>query len=232
MPRKRRSCIIDGVRYESEYSAAKALGIGVMLLKRRLGSSNFPNYISKHRKKVKRKKMIASKISCTIKGVKYASVSDAAKKTGVSAFKIFSRLKSLDYPDYVCADIEKAPKPTKHRYMVDGKKYSTLQEIADMEKLTKERIRQKMNSPSHSGYRRLSPSGSVADNTPSPKKYRRKSMDKSCTVDGIRYESQEIAAGALGLGVGTLRYRLRSSNFPTYVSKHHSKIKVRKKREI
>ena len=232
MPRKRQPCTIDGVRYKSEYAAAKALGMGVMLLKRRLASSNFPNYISKHRTKVKRQRMIASKISCTIKGVEYASISDAAKKFKVNAFKIYNRLKSFDYPDYICADIPKVAKPTKYRYMANGKKYSSLQEIADMEGITRERIRQKMNSPSHLGYRRLSPDGSVADNTPAPKKYRRRSMDKSCTVNGIRYESQDTAAQALGVGVGTLRYRLRSSNFPAYISKHHQKIKVRKKRVV
>lgn len=232
MPRKRRPCTIDGVHYKSEYAAAKTLGTGVMLLKRRLISSDFPNYISEHRTKVQRQSMIASKIPCTIKGVDYASISDAAKKFRVSTFKICNQLKSFDYPDYICANIPKVTKPTKHKYLVNGKKYSSLQEIADMEGITKERIRQKMNNPSHAGYRRLSPDGLAADNTPAPKKYRRKSLDKACTVNGISYESQDTAAEALGVGVGTLRYRLRSSNFPAYISKHHRKIKVRKKRVV
>ena len=154
MPIERKPCTIDGVRYKSEYAAAKSLGIGVTLLKTRLDSSNFPGYTSKHHKKIKRRKRITS-IFCTIEGVEYTSVSGAARKLGRSTALIFRRLKSFDHPDYVSAEIPKVSKPIKYSYKVRGKKYRTLQEIGDMEGLTRERIRQKINSPKHSDYKRL-----------------------------------------------------------------------------
>ena len=154
MPVKKKPCTVDGIRYESESAAAKALGIYVSGLKIRLRSSNFPNYTSKHRPKVKRRKKAAS-TSCTIQGVKYVSVADAARKLGKDAGIIFKRLRSFDFPDYVSVHIPKIAKTIKYNYTVNGKKYRTLQEIADEEGLTKERIRQKMNDPKYSGYRRL-----------------------------------------------------------------------------
>ena len=46
----------------------------------------------------------------------------------------------------------------------------------------------------------------------------------ACTVNGTSYESEHIAAEALGISVRALRYRLRSPKFPEYTSQHHSKV--------
>lgn len=154
MPVKKKPCTVDRIRYESESAAAKALGIYVGVLKIRLRSSNFPNYTSKHHPKVKRRKKTVS-TSCTIQGTKYASVADAARKLKKGAGVIFKRLRSFDFPDYVSASIPKIAKTIKYNYTVNGRNYRTLQEIADEEGLTKERIRQKMNDSKYSGYRRL-----------------------------------------------------------------------------
>ena len=156
MPRKGHPCTVNGIRYVSESEAARDLGIGLMLLRLRFRSSNFPGYKSKHHKKVKRKKRIAH--ICTVKGVQYTSVSKVARKFKRSYNLILKRLRSFDYPDYICEDIPKVSKPSKpikYSYKVNGKKYRTLQEIGDMEGVTKEWIRQKMNNPSYKGYKRL-----------------------------------------------------------------------------
>ncbi|MCY4053212.1 MAG: hypothetical protein OXE98_04955 [Hyphomicrobiales bacterium] len=153
---KKTPCIIDGVHYESISAAARALGVDFMMLRTRLRSSNFPDYTSKYHAKVKRKTV---SIPCVIRGVEYPSISDATRKLKTQHEKIRSRLSSSNFPDYVAADIPKKPheppKPIKYRYTVNGKKYRSLQEIGDMEGLTKERIRQKMNSSKYPGYRRL-----------------------------------------------------------------------------
>ena len=154
MPVKKHPCIVDGIYYESETAAARALGIGLMVLRSRLRSLNFPKYVSKHHKKVEYRRIPS--ISCTIKGVEYASITCAARKLGRSPNLIFRRLRSFDFPDYVSTHVPKVAKPTEApRYEVDGKKYHTLQEIGNMEGLTRERIRQKMNSPKHPRYQRL-----------------------------------------------------------------------------
>ena len=157
MPRKKQPCTVNGVRYESESAATKVLNMNLITLRTRLRSSNFPEYTSKHHPKIKRGKKTAPK-SCTIKGVKYASITSAAKKLKMNPNTLSNRLKSFNYPDYVCAEIpkiSKPPKPIKYNYKVNGKKYRSLQEIGDMEGLTKERIRQKMNDLKYPGYQRL-----------------------------------------------------------------------------
>ncbi|MCY4031697.1 MAG: hypothetical protein OXF05_06240 [Hyphomicrobiales bacterium] len=154
MPMKKKSCTIDGVYYESMSAATKVLGMGVPGIKRRLRSSNFPGYVSKHYTKIKRKKPTAPK-SCTINGVTYPSLTAAATQLKMKAATLSNRLRSFDYPDYICADLPKVEKPIKYNYVVNGKKYRAMQEIADLEGVTREWIRQKLNSPRHPGYQRL-----------------------------------------------------------------------------
>ena len=158
MPSKSLPCIIDGVRYESIHAAARALRTDFGRVLFRLRSSNFPNYTSKHHTKVKRGKQ-SIPILCTIKGVEYASTADAAKKLKIRPQTIRNRLRSPKFPDYICERIPKKPpkppKPPKYSYTVNGKKYRTLQEIGNMEGLTREQIRRKMNSPKYPGYRRV-----------------------------------------------------------------------------
>lgn len=155
MPAKALPCTIDGVRYDSINAAARALGIYPSRVLFRIRSSNFPNYSSKHHKKVKREKIVSPN-PCTIEGVEYPSISDAARKLKTQYETIRNRLESSNFPDYVCETIpKKPPKSPKYSYMVNGKKYRSLQEIGNMEGLTRERIRQKMNSPKHPGYRRV-----------------------------------------------------------------------------
>ena len=138
-------CRIDGVEYESEAAAARALNIpSAGTIHIRLISPDFPEYVSEHKPKVIRKRII----SCSVDGTEYDSIKHAARKLGISITLLKKRLASVEYPDYVCADIpKKLPK-----YTVAGKPYKTLQEIANVEGLTRERIRQKMNSPTHPDY--------------------------------------------------------------------------------
>ena len=153
-PVKKRPCTISGIDYESESAAARALGLSVPTLLYRLRSSNFPGYISKYHSKIQHKR--GSQIRCSIMGVEYDSISEASAKLGMRFGVIARRLQSFDYPDYVCVDKPKELKPaTAPRYAANGRKYSTLREIAEMEGLTQERIRQKMNSSLYPEYRRL-----------------------------------------------------------------------------
>ena len=146
-------CSINGVDYASIKAAAEAFGMTIMGLRTRLLSSNFPEYISKHHPKIQRKK---ASVRCSIGGVEYASIAEAARKFKISHTAVVNRLESCNYPDYVCDAIpKKSPKSSKYSYMVNGRKYSTLQEIADIEEVSKERIRQKMNNPSYKEYKRF-----------------------------------------------------------------------------
>ena len=210
--RRELPCTINGVRYESLVTAAKALEIDRRTMRNRLRSSNFPEYISEHHEKIKRKKPTTS-IRCIIKGVEYASIANASKKLKITAPTISYRLRSFRFPDYVSPDIPK--NISKYRYTANGKKYATLQEIADAEGETLRHVTQKIYNPKKTEYQRLE--------TTSVKRPR-----ILCTIDGVRYESLLVAAGALGIDLNTVRNRLLSSNFPEYVSEHYQK-KNRKK---
>ena len=146
-------CTIDGVAYESEMAAAKALKIGEHILRSRLRSSNFPEYVSEHRAKEKRRRYLSP---CSVAGVEYRSIGYAAKKLGITDSMMRRRLASPNYPDYVSPGILKKPKLEKHmRYRAHGKLYGTLQEIGNEEGITRERVRQKMNNQRNSDYERL-----------------------------------------------------------------------------
>ena len=66
----------------------------------------------------------------------------------------------------MCVDIpKKTPEPPK--YTVRGKPYTSVQEIADVEGVTRERIRQKMHDPSFPDYI----SADIPKRPPPPPKY-------------------------------------------------------------
>lgn len=147
---KRQPCRIGGVDYESETAAAKALGIGIGSLRSRFCSSKYPGYASQYHSKIN----VGKRTPCSIAGTDYKSIGLAAREMGISSALLRKQLASLDYPDYICAEIPKEP-PKLPQYRVKGKYYNSLQEIADMEGLTRERIRQKMNSPLYPDHQRV-----------------------------------------------------------------------------
>ena len=95
---KKKPCTIDGVHYESEHAANKALNLSIGTVRNRLKSSNYPEYISKHHLKKKRRKVVYSRkprgykrCPCTIKGVRYESESVAGNTLGIAGNGIWSR---------------------------------------------------------------------------------------------------------------------------------------------
>ena len=148
---RRYPCTIDGVCYESEYEAARALGLRTSGLRRRLISSNFPDYISEYHPKEERK---IAYVPCSVDGVEYRSIGEAARKLEIPYDEMTRRLVSSDYPYYVC---DKYPKkaPKAFKYEVKGRQYKTLQEAANVEGVTRERIRQRLNNPSYTDHQRL-----------------------------------------------------------------------------
>ena len=193
------SCIINGIRYVSETGAARTLGISLSSLLFRLRSSNYPEYVSQYRPKEERRR---HSIPCSIGGVEYRSIENAARNLGISDTSLRTRLASVDFPDYVCADIpKKPPKPLK--YTVRGKLYRTLQEVANEEGVTRERIRQKMNSPSHPDYI----SADIPKRPPPPSKY---------MVKGKPYKTMKEIAKAEGLDMMRIRHRITDPSYPEY----------------
>lgn len=97
MNRKSKSCIIDGVEYESIATAEKELGVSSSTLRNRFESAKFPGYIRPDVKKRTDKRASP----CVINGVRYSSYPIAAKALGVERTTIRGRLLSPNFPEYV-----------------------------------------------------------------------------------------------------------------------------------
>ena len=82
------SCTIGGVNYESINAAGKALGIGFSTVHYRLHSYNYPEYVSEYHPK----EGCQTFIPCTIRGVEYATIADAAKKLGENSHWILKKI--------------------------------------------------------------------------------------------------------------------------------------------
>ena len=185
------ACIIDGIEHVSAKKAAKALGISLGSLLSRLHSSNYPEYVSQYRPKEKRRRHL---LPCSVAGVEYASLADASRRLGITEGMIRRRLASPDFPDYACAHIPKKP-PEPLRYTVRGKSYRTLQEIANAEGVTRERVRQRMNDPSYPDYI----SADIPKGPPPSPKY---------MVNGKPYRKLREIAEAEGLTIYKVRQKL------------------------
>ena len=92
---KKRPCTVSGVEYESEMAAARVFDVRASVLRCRLRSSNYPEYISRYHPKEERRKRF---VSCSVAGVEYASVSDASRKLGIADHEMRRRLASTDFP--------------------------------------------------------------------------------------------------------------------------------------
>ena len=266
------SCTIDGVHYPSVSAAARDLGMPSIEL--RIRSSNFPGYISKRYKKVKRGKLMTPK-RCTIKGVEYVSINAAAKKLKIKNDTISNRLRSFDFPDYICDEYPKKPPKKRHPCTIDGVEYKSIRSASrdlgiscyeikcrlayfDFPNYVCDKIPKKAHAPyKNSGnlctingveYKSI-PSASKVLGIPYGKIRRRlasfdfpnymcdtipkkvygshKSKKKSCTIDGVHYPSIYAASKAFGTRETVIMRRIRSSNFPGYVSKHYPKVKRR-----
>ena len=201
MGRKRLPCTIGGVEYESQKAAARAFDVHVTVLQCRLRSSNYPEYISRYHPKERRRKQF---ISCSVAGVEYASLADASRGVGIAVHEMRRRLASADYPDYACATIPKKPwKPP--RYTVRGKPYKSLREVAEMEGVTGERIRQKMNNPAYPDY--------ISVDIPKGPPPRPRYM-----VRGMPYRTLQEIAEAEGERKEIIRQKMESTLHPDYVS--------------
>lgn len=92
-------------------------------------------------------------VSCSVAGVEYRSIGNAARELGIHYDEMERRLASPNYPDYICA---KRPKGLPRKwYIANGKKYRTMREIAKLEGVTAEAIRLRMNNPKYPEYQTL-----------------------------------------------------------------------------
>ena len=191
-------CSVASVEYVSIGCAARKLGISYTLLKERLASPDFPDYVCAAIPKKTPK--------YTVRGKPYKSMQEIADLEGVTAERIRQKMNSPLHPDYISANTPKRPPPPP-KYMVGSKLYKTLQEIADVEGVTEDVIWQKMMSPFYLDY--------ICVDIP-------KKIPKYM-VKGKPYRTMREIADAEGAAVVKIRQKMGSTLYPDYVSPFISK---------
>ena len=216
----RASCVVAGVEYESIIYAVKKLGISYGEMIKRLHSFDYPDYVSARHPKIKYAPKNPSR-TCTINGVEYKSLTDAAKDLGISNKSLKNRLLSPNFPDHISKHYPKRPRkfpdPKTQSCTIDGVKYKSLTGAANDLGISLPTLRNRLFSPKFPGYM----SEHYSKRLEKIKKY-------ACVINGTEYESLSAAANDLGISKETLKYRLRSPNFPGYISEHHPKRLERK----
>ena len=190
------SCSVAGDEYASVSDASRKLGIADHTIRRRLASTDYPDYVCTTIPKKPPKPP-----RYTVRGKPYKSLREAAEAEGVTGERIRQKMNDPAYPDYISADIPKGPPPP--RYMVRGTPYRTLRDIAEAEGEQKEIIRQKMGSTLHPDY--VSPH--IAKRAPPPPKY---------MVKGKPYKTRREIAEAESLTIRQVRQRLDNPSHIEY----------------
>ena len=196
-----RACTIDGVLYQSEYAATKALGINAGILRLRLLSPDFPEYTSEHHPSVDIK---TRGEACTIDGIEYVSATRAAKALGISLGSLLSRLHSSNYPEYVS---QYRPKEKRRRYAapcsVAGVEYASVSDASRKLGIAEDMIRRRLASPDFPDY----VCADIPKNPPKPPRY---------TVRGKPYETMKEIAKAEGVTGERIRQKMNDPSYPEY----------------
>ena len=209
------SCVVAEVEYESITSAVKKLGISYGEMIKRLHSFDYPDYVSARHPKIRYTPKNLS-ISCTINGIEYKSLANGAKDLGITSNVLKNRLRSPNFPDYISEHHPKRPRGSTerktHSCTIGGIEYESLSAAAKGLGISLSTLKNRLLSPNFPDY--------------ASKHYPKRPVEIKklpCTVDGTEYESLSAAAKDLGIGIETLKHRLRSPNFPDHISKHHPK---------
>jgi hypothetical protein len=198
-PRRRpeKAVQIAGIKFNSQTEAAREFEIPKDTLVVRLRSSNYPDWIDLSgtiEKEAKRKATQAIWIG----EIKYSSLVDAEKATGINRTTLATRAKSSNYPDIKIDGIVKTQRSEKMAKLavsvtIDEVKYQTLSEASRAIGIDINTIKKRCRSLSFSSY-----SSTEADLQKKPSKDGRPSL--CCiVVDGIKYRSISAAFEAVGI---------------------------------
>ena len=95
------SCVIDGVNYTSIYAAGNALNMRYSVVTNRLKSHYWPTWTSTEvKKELKIREKKTKPLPCTIDGVDYVSIAEAARQLNISTGSVFFKLHSSKHPNW------------------------------------------------------------------------------------------------------------------------------------
>ena len=145
---------------------------------------------------------------CTVDGVRYPSLSAAAKALGVKVGTLQSRLLSPNFPVYASERHPKVDiKPRGQPCTINGIEYVSEKGAARALGISLGSLLSRLRSSNHRGY---------VSRYRSKEKRRRHPIP--CNIAGVEYASISDASRKLGITDQTTKRRLASPNFPDYAS--------------
>ncbi|MDD5228276.1 MAG: NUMOD1 domain-containing DNA-binding protein [Methylococcales bacterium] len=206
-PRRRpeKAVEIAGIKFESQKEAAQIFGITTGTVSQRLKSSNYPDWVDlsgtiakedrKYQKHTNRTQLYTS---IWIGEIKYGSLVEAEKATGIKHGTLAVRAKSSNYPDIKIDGVVKTQRSEKMSKLavsvtIDGVEYQTLSDAARVIGIDINTIKKRCCSLSFPNY-----ISKDADLQKKPPKDGRPSL-RRITIDGNKYRSIKAAHEAVGI---------------------------------
>jgi hypothetical protein len=159
----KREIIIDNTQYESISEASKNLNLDRSLIRSRLKSSHFKNYLFKDNElNIKYNKFIevdphlSKKERISIDGEIYESITEASKILNKEHDYISWRLNSKSYTDWVYLDkiveLKETGVPKMKRVSILGKEYESISKAVDGSGIDRQIIRYRLKSKNYPDY--------------------------------------------------------------------------------
>ena len=155
--------IIDGKEYESIFSASNELNIEREIIRYRLKSSNFKNYLfkdnylnAKFNKYIDYDQYEAKRQKISIAGIKYDSITEATQKLNKTHDYIIWRLTSKSYTDWFYLNKQIELKDTGEQKLkkisIDGIIYESIAEAVTQTGINRQIMRYRLKSKNHDNY--------------------------------------------------------------------------------
>ena len=213
-PRRRpeKAVEITGIRFESHKEAAQTFGISVGSISKRLGSSNYPDWIDLSGTIKKEEKRHAVQ-AIWIGEIKYSSLVEAEKATGIKNCTLAARAKSSNYPDIKIDGMVKTQRSEKMGKIavsvtVEGVEYKTLSDAARAIGIDINSVKQRCRNTSFPAY--------ISNDVDLQKKLPKSGLPYlgKIVVDGVKYHSISAAFEAVGIQRAKLKKMALDKSVP------------------
>ena len=159
----KKSIIIDNIRYESISDAVKILNIDRSLIRSRLKSSHFKNYLyqddelnKKYKKYENIDPHLSKKEKISIDGIIYESITEAAKYLNKSNDYINWRLNSKSYPDWFYlnkeVELKETGDPKMKKVSIIGNEYDSIADAVVKSGIDRQIMRYRLKSNNYTDY--------------------------------------------------------------------------------
>ena len=161
--KNKKEIFIDNIQYESISEASKILNLNISLIRSRLKSSHFKNYLFKDNElNIKYNKFIevdphlSKKEPISIEGRKYGSITEASRELNKTNDYIAWRLSSKSYPNWKylekTVELKETGEPKMKRVSILGKEYESISKATILSGIDRQLIRYRLKSNNYPDY--------------------------------------------------------------------------------